>query len=166
MIIPIIGNVTYSITLDPSVWIFDERKVLLDDAFREQTTQNEKSNEEEFTKKLADRFNREVYQSNAKVPRVNKGLTKKEGEEILKNTYVMPLSDFIENAEIKDEAKKATFITESGEETISIQDLKDGYFLFSINGKVIKDQGPVHFYFKDGSNKENPIKGIQKINIQ
>lgn len=164
MIIPIIGNVTYSITLDSSVWIFDERKILLDDAF----SKNQENNTDEvhITKRLADRFNREVYQSNANAPRVNKGLTKKEGEEILKNTYVMPLADFIENAEIKIDAKKATFITTDGEYSVSIQELKDGYFLFSRNGRPLKDDGPVHFYYRDGSNKDNPIKGIQKIHIQ
>ncbi len=35
MIIQIKGNVKYPITLDPSVWIFDDRKILLEDAFKD-----------------------------------------------------------------------------------------------------------------------------------
>ncbi|WP_068672511.1 hypothetical protein [Oceanobacillus sp. Castelsardo] len=164
MIVPIIGNVTYSITLDPTVWIFDERKILLDKAF----TKNIKSDEDfSKTKKLAERYNREVFQSNAKVPPVNKGLTKKEGEEILKNSYVMPLYDFIKNAEIKDSAKSATFLSGDNQEliTIDINQLLNGYFLFAINGKPIKEDGPVHFFYGDGINKNDPIKNINKIKI-
>ena len=29
---------------------------------------------------------------------------------------------------------------------------------FSNNGKPLKEDGPVHVYFGDGSNKQNPIK--------
>lgn len=35
LIIQIKGNVKYPITLDPSVWIFDDRKILLEDAFKD-----------------------------------------------------------------------------------------------------------------------------------
>ena len=37
-IIPVIGKVKYSITLDPSVWIFDERKLELTTFFDERKT--------------------------------------------------------------------------------------------------------------------------------
>ncbi|KKE78096.1 hypothetical protein DTX80_07210 [Bacilli bacterium] len=164
MIVPIIGNVSYSITLDPTVWIFDERKVLLDEAF----TKNTKSEEDiPNTQKLAERYNREVFQSNAKVPPVNKGLTKKEGEEILKNSYVMPLYDFVKNAEINDSAKSATFLSEDNQElvTIDIDQLVNGYFLFAIDGKPIKKDGPVYFIYGNGMNKNDPIKNIKKIKI-
>ena len=33
MIIPLTGNVRFSITLDPSVWIFDDRKIQFEEAF-------------------------------------------------------------------------------------------------------------------------------------
>jgi hypothetical protein len=164
MIVPIIGNVSYPITLDPTVWIFDERKVLLAEAF----TNNIKSDDViPNTKKLAERYNREVFQLNAKVPPVNKGLTKKEGEEILKNSYVMPLHDFIKNAEIKQTAKTATFLSGDHQElvTIDIDELVNGYFLFAINGKPIKENGPVHFFFGNGINKNDPVKNINKIQI-
>ncbi|WP_156290462.1 hypothetical protein [Oceanobacillus salinisoli] len=162
MIVPIVGNVSYSITLDPTVWIFDERKILLEDAF---TEKKETGVKEDHLKQVAQRFNRDVVQQDK--PKTNKGITKKEGEEILKNSYVIPIHDFIKNAEIKDSAKNATFVTDDEKEgyTLPLKDLETGYLLFAKNGKPLKEDGPVHFLYKDGSNKDNPIKNIKKIVI-
>ncbi|RKQ37361.1 hypothetical protein [Oceanobacillus halophilus] len=161
MIIPIAGKVSYSITLDPTVWIFDERKILLENAF---SPRGEKKKEDSI-KKAAERFDRAVLQKSK--PPINPGITKKEGEEILKNSYVMPIRDFINNAVVDDSAKDVTLITSDDAEntTLSLEVLKEGYFLFSINGKPIMEDGPVYFYYKDGSNKDNPIKNIKKILI-
>jgi hypothetical protein len=164
MIVPIIGNVSYSITLDPTVWIFDDRKVLLEEAFKEQVSESNKSDND--LERLSERFNREVLDTKMNRPPVNKSISKREGEKILKNSYVMPLHDFITNAEIKPDAKSATLITDGVENvTVTLGELEDGYFLFSINGKPLKEDGPVHYFYKDGSNKDNPVKNIKKIVI-
>jgi len=161
LIIPILGNVTYQITLDPSVWIFDDRKIRFEDAFQTETKTNEQSSPE---LEAAKRWDRAVYPDHIKPP-VNRSISRMEGKEILKNSYVIPLSDFIENAEIKHDAESAVLETNTGEVSISIDQLTNSYMLFAWNGKKLKNGGPAHLYFRDGSNKKNPIKGIKKIRV-
>ncbi|MFC4556978.1 hypothetical protein ACFO3D_01990 [Virgibacillus kekensis] len=159
MIVPITGNVTYSITLDPTVWIFDDRKVLLEEAFSDQLNNQEEGDELE---KASQRWSREVYQQKINPP-VNKSISRFERDKILENSYVMPINEFVDHAEIKDDAKDVTLLSGSGETTISLENLKNSYLLFAIDGKPLQEEGPVHLYFQDGSNKDNPIKGIEKI---
>lgn len=148
MIVMIKGNVQYPITLDPTVWIFDDRKIKLEEAF-----ESKKDNQDEY--------------AGFQKPPVNRSISKMEGEEFLKNSYVMPLNDFINNAEPNREAATAKLITGSDNsfETISFKNLINGYFLFSKNGKPLKEDGPVHFYYGDGSNQDNPVKYIKEIVI-
>ncbi|SET29540.1 hypothetical protein SAMN05216389_108109 [Oceanobacillus limi] len=162
MIVPIIGNVTYSITMDPTVWIFDDRKIELGEAFSSKV--NKDVNQDEVLEQAAKRWDREVYHQNVKPP-VNKSISRLEGEKILTESYVMPIQDFINHAEIGSDAKEAQLITTHEEIVIPIEELKNSYFLFALEGKPLKEDGPVHLLYKDGSNQDNPIKGIQKINI-
>ena len=75
MIIQLSGKVKFPITLDASVWIFDDRKIILDDAFSEKPKE-EPVNELE---KAAERFNVEIYQQKIKPP-VNKSINRYERE--------------------------------------------------------------------------------------
>lgn len=158
MIIQLSGQVKFRITLDASVWIFDDRKILLDDAF------SEKPKEEpvDELKKTAERFNSEVNQHKV-TPSINKSMNKYEREEILENTYVMPIYEFIQNAEVDSSVTEVTLTTTGGPVDISLANLETAYLLFCIEGKPVKENGPVHLFFSDGSNKDNPIKGISKI---
>ena len=162
MIVQLTGNVNYNITLDPTVWIFDDRKILLEEIFDESVEKTE--NAEDELKKAAERFNKEVYRASVKPP-VNKSITKFEREKILKNSYVMPLQEFLLHAEIKSDSKNATLTTINGPVNISLHELQDCYLSFAVKGKPVTEDGPVHLFFKDGSNKDNPITGIQKITI-
>lgn len=158
MIIQFAGKVKFPITLDASVWIFDDRKILLENAF------SEKSKEEPVDElaKAAERFNVDFYQQKIKPP-VNKSISKYEKEQILVNTYVMPIDEFIKNAEVKADSTHATLTTTKEPVEISVEALKSAFLLFSVDGKPVKEDGPVHLYFGDGSNKDNPIKGVSKI---
>lgn len=159
MIIQLSGNVKFKITLDASVWIFDDRKIVFDNAFTDKQEEEEPVDE---LKKAAERFNLEVYQQKIKPP-VNKSINKFEREQILTQTYVMPINEFINNAEVGSNVTKVSLTTTNGPEEISLAQLKSSYLLFSVEGKPIKEDGPVHLYFGDGSNIDNPIKGISKI---
>mgnify|MGYP001228263949 FL=1 len=77
----------------------------------------------------------------------------------------MPMIDFYNHAEVNEDAKDVTLVTNHGDVKISLEQLKNAYLLFSIKGKPVKEDGPVHLYFGDGSNNDNPIKGIKKIII-
>ncbi|WP_077325937.1 hypothetical protein [Virgibacillus siamensis] len=162
MIVPILGNVTYKITLDPTVWIFDDRKVLFEEAFLDE---KEKDNtKEEELKQASERWDRAVYQQKINPP-INQSISRFEREKILVNSYVMPIKDFVEYAESGNDATDVTLKTKHGDVEITLDQLLNCYLLFAIDGKPVKTDGPVHLFFKDGSNKDNPITGIEKIII-
>lgn len=158
MIIPLTGNVTYSITLDPTVWIFDDRKILLEEAFNDEKTNDTTVNEAD---EAAQRWNRAIHQQFK--PPVNKSISRLQGKQILKNSYVMPVHDFVHHAKIKNTASDVTLVTKNEDIKISLEELKSCYLLFAVDGKPLKESGPVHFLYKDGSNKDKPIKEVQKI---
>lgn len=162
MIVPIRGNVTYKITLDPTVWIFDDRKILLEEAFDDSSIKEERRTEADKTE---ERLGKELYQQKVKPP-VNQSIKRFSKEELLSNSYVIPIIDFFNNAEPKSDASKAMLVTNHTEEEISLEQLKNSYLLFAIDGKPVREDGPVQLFFKDGSNKNNPIKGISEIIIQ
>ncbi|MEN2766578.1 hypothetical protein [Ornithinibacillus xuwenensis] len=159
MIVPIIGNVAYSITMDPTVWIFDDRKIILEEAFNE----SDKLEESDTLQEAAERWDRAI--SRQEKPPVNKSLSRHEREDILKYSYVMPIDDFLNHAEINSDATHATIATDSGEVRITLQELYESYLLFAIDGKPLTDDGPVHLMYKDGSNRDTPLKGVNKIVI-
>lgn len=163
MIVQLIGKVTYPITLDPTVWIFDDRKILFGDAFltKERST-NSESNE---LKEASLRWDREVSQQRIKPP-VNKSISRFEQKKILEGTYVMPIKYFLEHAEILSDAKGVRLETDTGSVEINLEQLSNCYLLFAQEGTIVKDRGPVHLYFHDGSNYDAPIKGIKKIVIE
>lgn len=162
MIVQLTGNVNYSITLDPTVWIFDDRKVLLEEAFLDK--QLDSNTEVDELELAANRWSQEVYQQRVRPP-VNKSITKFEREKILKNSYVMPIYEFLSHAEVKPNAAGVRLVTVHGDINITLSELQDCYLLFAVEGKPVKNDGPVHLYFKDGSNQDQPITGIQKIII-
>lgn len=164
MIIQLKGKVKFPLSLDPSVWIFDDRKIIFEEAF-EDRPKNDKTEKNEL-EKAAELFNQEIYSQKHIKPPVNKSINRFEREKILSNSYVMPIEDFIKIAEIEDEASRAILKTESDDIIITTEQLESAYFHFAIEGKQIKEDGPVHLYFGDGSNKDNPIRGFKSIIIE
>lgn len=162
MIIQLKGNVTYPITLDASVWIFDDRKVILEEAFQN----NKVEEKEDSLKKAAEMFDQEIYFQTKVKPPVNKSINKFEREKILKHSFVMPFEDFFNHAEVKPNATNARLLTNEDDVIISVEQLKSAYFLFAKDGKPLKEDGPVHLYFGDGSNTDNPIKNVKEIIIE
>jgi len=161
MIIQLKGKVHFTITLDSSVWIFDDRKIILEEAFTERTEEQD----EDRLEKAAELFNQEIYSQKKIKPPVNKSINRFEREQALTHSFVMPIKDFLNNAEIKPEAKRAILITNSDDVVINIEQLRAAYLLFAWKGKPLKENGPVHLYFGDGSNQDEPMKGIKEIII-
>ncbi|KGX93307.1 hypothetical protein N781_12950 [Pontibacillus halophilus JSM 076056 = DSM 19796] len=160
MIIQLTGLVQYPITLDPSVWIFDDRKIHFDKAFTDRQTASIDENED--VKKAAQFWDREVYQQKLDPP-VNKSISSLQKREILEGTYVMPIRPFIQNAEVQESARFAKIHTDEDTMEVNLPQLQDALFLFAQNGKQLKEGGPVHIYFADGSNKDEPITHVRKI---
>lgn len=153
MIVQIKGHVKYPITLDPTVWIFDDRKIIFEELFNP-----EKQKERAKTKKQQPQSF-----ANAKKPPVNQDHIDKNRKNLLKNSYAMPIAEFLSNAEVKEQVTSAIIQTKFGEKQISFNQLKDSFLHFSNKGKPLLEDGPVHLYFKDGSNRNEPIKGVQQI---
>lgn len=164
MIVPLKGNVSFPITLDPSVWIFDDRKIILEEAF---SKNKEQKKQIEPTQKSAELFDQSVYANEQAKPPINKSLTREEREKALTHSFVMPVKDFVETSEVNPTAEKALLkITADETIIISLEQLVNAFVLFAIEGKPVKNEGPIHLIFGDGSNLDNPIKGIQEIIIE
>jgi hypothetical protein len=161
-IIPIKGKVKFSITLDPGVWIFDDRKVDLTTYF---SSKEEKVDElEEYTKSVSRHWSREI-QEGATYPPTLKTEKKYEKEKILTGSFGIPLQPFLRNAEPLSDAK--ALIVETEENEISFNLAEESFILgFSKEGKPLRENGPVHVYFGDGSNKENPITNVKAFRIE
>lgn len=163
-IIALGGNVKYSITLDPGVWIFDDRKVDLLTYF--ESEKEEDKSLEEYTKAVSKHWDREIMEG-AVYPPTLKTEKKFEKEKVLNGTFGIPLKPFIQNAEPEKDASTFIIVTEEDEEIqMPIQKAEEVILGFSINGKPLREDGPVHVYFGDGSNKNNPIKKVKAFKIQ
>ncbi|TXC92093.1 peptidyl-prolyl cis-trans isomerase [Metabacillus litoralis] len=162
-IIMITGKVNYQITLDPGVWIFDDRKVDLTSYFEQE--RETKDELEEYTKAVSKHWEREIREGAIHPPTLKTERTY-EKQRILNGTFGIPLKPFLENAGIKADAKEVQFITSDNEFfSLSVEDALDVVVGFSNKGKPLTEDGPIHVYYGDGSNVKNPIKNIQKIVI-
>jgi hypothetical protein len=163
-IILIQGQVKHPITIDPSVWIFDDRKVDLNTYF---SGEHKKVNEiEEYTKSVSKHWDREMTEG-AIYPPINRSLKKYEKEKALTGTFAMPLKPFLQNAEPLNEASTFIIETSSGESfSFPLQEAFEAILGFSKDGKPLIEDGPVHYYFGDGSNVEKPIKNVINIIIK
>lgn len=159
MIVTITGNVKYPITLDPGVWIFDDRKFELDQFF---------SNSEEREQEPADlEIDRErIIREGAVSPPTLKSEKKYEREKLLDGTFAIKLEPFLNNAELSASANLCIFKTKEGDVPVPIEKARGIILCFSQNGKPLTEDGPVHVYFADGSNRTNPIKRVTEIHVQ
>ncbi|MGM7720227.1 peptidyl-prolyl cis-trans isomerase [Metabacillus sp. Hm71] len=161
-IVMIKGKVDYQITLDPGVWIFDDRKVDLTTYFIQE--QEIKDELEEYTKSVSKHWEREIREG-AIYPPTLKSEQKYEKQKVLNGTFGIPLKPFLENAGIQAGASSVQFMTDSGPISVPIEEAFDIILGFSIKGKPLKEDGPIHVYFGDGSNASEPIKHVKEINV-
>ncbi len=162
-IVQIKGNVRHSITLDPSVWIFDDRKIDLDTYFTDDHV--EKDELEEYKKAMGKHWSREIMEGATFPPTLE---TEKDFEKTrdLTGTYGMYLNHFLKNATPNEDAKTISFETTDGDNhAFPLTKLDDFILKYSVDGKPIIEDGPVHILFKDGSNIENPIRNVIAVNI-
>lgn len=162
-IIIISGETKFSITLDPGVWIFDDRKVELTTFFS--TQQTETNVLEAYTKSVSRHWDREIIEG-AVFPPTLKTEKKYEKEKVLTGTFGIPFKPFLENAEPKQNAKKMIIKTADDEHVIPLDIAKELMLGFSNEGKPLTSDGPIHVYFGDGSNKQNPIKNVREFIVK
>jgi hypothetical protein len=162
-IIVLSGKVKFSITLDPTVWIFDDRKVDLTTYF---STSFEHTNElEEYTKSVSKHWDREIMEG-AVYPPTLKTEKKYQKEKVLTGSFGIPIHPFLKNAELDEDAVALLIKTTASEHEISLDKAKNLLLGFSNGGKPLSKDGPVHVYFGDGSNLEHPIKNVREFIIK
>jgi hypothetical protein len=162
-IIALTGKVKYSITLDPSVWIFDDRKVDLTTYF---STSSDHTDElEEYTKSISKHWDREIIEG-AVYPPTLKTEKKYEKEKVLTGSFGIPFQPFLENAVPEGNAATLIIKTTASEHEISLDIAKKLIIGFSEVGKPLSEDGPVHVYFGDGSNQQHPIKNVREFLIK
>jgi hypothetical protein len=157
------GKVKFPITIDPSVWIFDDRRIDLSAYFEKEHVQIDE--EEEYKKSISKHWDREIREG-AVFPPTLKTERKFEKEKVLTGTFGMPLAPFIQNAEPDESANTLVIETDQDEFSFSIEKAKEFILQFSINGKPLREDGPVYVIFGDGSNRDNPIKNVNAFRIE
>jgi len=162
--IPISGNVQYAITLDPSVWIFDDRRIDLEEFFNEGYV--EKDELEEYKRNMGKHWSREIMEGAVFPPTLASEKKFEESKEMT-GTYGIYLNHFLKNAQPKDNAEKLKFeLADGTSHSIPLAKLDDIILKYSIDGKPILEDGPIHVLFKDGSNIENPIRNVIAVTVE
>lgn len=162
-IIIISGKVNYTITIDPSVWIFDDRRIDLTSYFKKE---KEPANSlEEYTKSVSKHWDREIMEGAIYPPTLNTE-KKFEKEKVLTGSFGIPFKPFLKNSEPASDAAILVVKTKDCEYEFPLEDAFDFILGFSNNGKPLSSDGPIHVYFGDGSNWENPIKHVTGFSIK
>lgn len=163
-IIPIKGAVTYKLTLDPSVWIFDDRKLDLNTYFT--NTTEEEDSDIKYMREVGAHWSREIMEG-ATFPPTLKSERKFDRQGMENGTFGMQIAPFLKNAVLTPEATNIVFECGNGEEhSFPIEEANQLIFQFSQEGKPLTEDGPVYLIFADGSNMENPIKNIIAIRAE
>lgn len=157
-IIQIKGNVRYKITIDPSVWIFDDRKFLMDSFFEKKTSSEADQLDQELDQER-------VIREGQTLPPTLKTEKKYEKEKLVTGSFGMKLGDMLKNAEPLEQADTCEFVTKTETIAIPLSAAMESIAHFSQNGKPVTEEGPIHVYFKDQSNLTQPIKGVQELII-
>ncbi|MGI2327331.1 peptidyl-prolyl cis-trans isomerase [Planococcus sp. YIM B11945] len=165
-IIPFKGEVKFKITLDPTVWIFDDRKIDLDTYFTEEKVQRDEL--EEYKRGMGEHWSREIMEGATVPPTLNseKTYNRKEKNKMMVGTFGMVFKPFLENAEPSDQASTVVVETAHGEHAFPLEQAKELIFKFSQEGKPLKEDGPVHILLPDGSNQANPITDVTAIRVE
>ncbi|MDQ0272417.1 peptidyl-prolyl cis-trans isomerase [Cytobacillus purgationiresistens] len=161
-IIHITGKVKFTITLDPGVWIFDDRRIDLNTYFDVET--KEKDEIEEYTKAASKHWDREIMEG-AVVPPTLKSEKRFEKVKVMTGTFGIPFHPFLKNAEPEDDASEIIIECVDQEVKVPIAEAESIIIGFSKDGKPLNEDGPAYIFYKDGSNKNEPIKHVREFKI-
>lgn len=162
LIVPIKGNVKFTITLDPTVWIFDDRRIDLEVFFSDDYVETDEM--EEYKERMGKHWSREIMEGNTNPPTL-KSEKRYEKDKMLTSSFAMVIAPFIKNAVPSADAKTFTIITNDDKYTYPLEEAENILFQFSYKGKPLREDGPVYMLFKDGSNKDAPIRHVQAIQV-
>ncbi|MCC0562528.1 hypothetical protein [Brevibacillus borstelensis] len=151
------GAVSFPITLDPSVWIFDDRKFDLGTYTGEED--NDTGNQKKYLEGTGAQWDKELREG-AALPSERKSLN--EERKALQGDYGIRLAPFIDNAAPLPEATHVRIYRETGEPILlPLSEARRAILQFSKDGKPIRTDGPVYFFLPETLlAKEAPVTGI------
>jgi hypothetical protein len=152
-IVMINGHVSFPITLDATVWIFDERKVDLTTLFTSKGA--EKS--DDYVEAMSRFWDRELLGENG-----NASIRAAEKEQLITGSYGIPLNHFLQHAKPKEGATSLEVITATGSHLLSLQEAKEAVLGFSKDGKPLRDDGPIHIHVKG----RTPITYVRVLTVK
>lgn len=158
MIIQIQGNVKFKITLDPSTWIFDDRKITIEEMEAGKTT-----GVEPISFKDNKAWNRDILEGGAKPPTLNSEKKFKK-QQLLESTYVINLAPFFAITEPNADAKVIRLSNGSEHEDIKLADVDKLFFQFSKNGKRLYEDGMVDAFIYDSEYRQK-IEHVNAIEV-
>ncbi|MEB1809940.1 MAG: peptidyl-prolyl cis-trans isomerase [Bacillaceae bacterium] len=159
------GKVSHPLTIDPSVWIFDERKVDLNTYF--DLPKDEEDELTKYTKAISKQWDKEITEGSEPPKPTNDNVIKYKRQELENGTFGMPFLPFILNAQPDKGVSEVIVETHDGRKEIFSLDVAKQFILqFSQVGKPLKEDGPVHILFGDGSNRNNPIKNVKQFTLK
>ncbi|MBO8163196.1 MAG: hypothetical protein H0Z34_05645 [Brevibacillus sp.] len=161
-VIVIRGAVTYTITLDPGVWIFDERKI---DLRTYQVGENSDTTEpEKYLAGTGAQWDRDLREG-TQLPAERRSLV--EERKVLEGDYGIKLAPFLDNAEPLPEARFVRIHRKNGEPvTIPLAEAREAILQFAKAGKPIRENGPVLFFLPETlKSKGQPIDGITAFEL-
>lgn len=164
-IVQIKGNVKYSITLDPGFWIFDDRKFDLTTYF--DLENSEKTDElTDYMKSITSQWGRDITEGASVQPPISTN-KQTEKEKLSTGTFGIALKPFLKNSEPLKTAKLFIIEMDNQEEVeIPLDDAYDLILGFYKDGKSLREDGPVHIYYGDGSNQQSPLKNVRGFRIE
>ncbi|KQL58120.1 MULTISPECIES: hypothetical protein [Bacillaceae] len=160
------GKVKKPLTIDPTVWIFDERKIDLTTFFESNLQLEEENDLIHYTQKISQQFDKEMLEgSEPPNPNRDSNRIKYNRQELINGSFGMPLRSFIRNAAPYEDAQSIVVeTTENQHVTLPIE--KADYLIaaFSDNGKPLHKDGPVHLYVADGVS-QTAIKRVKQLSF-
>ncbi|WP_216828109.1 peptidyl-prolyl cis-trans isomerase [Alkalihalobacterium elongatum] len=159
------GKVSHPLTIDPSVWIFDERKVDLNTYF--DLPRDEEDELTKYTKAISKQWDKEITEGSEPPKPTNGNVIKYKRQELENGTFGMHLLPFIKNAQPEEGVSEMIVETHDGKKEIfSLEMAKQFILQFSHIGKPLREDGPIYILFGDGSNRTNPIKNVKQFTIK
>lgn len=160
MIIQLKGNIKFQITLDPSTWIFDDRKIKLEELLK-----NDKDSEE-ITFQDQTEWNRQIIEGETKPPTL-KSEKKYKKRELLDSSFVICLQPFLEYTEPHNgEDAKINFIHKDGTTQLDYKDRHSFYAHFSNEGKRLYDDSMFDLLVVTNGNQKIKLSHVTGIEFE
>jgi hypothetical protein len=160
MIIQIQGDIKFQITLDPSTWIFDDRKVTLNEALTA-PKEDEVISFEDDTE-----WNRQIIEGSSKPPTL-KSEKKYKNSQLLEETFIIGLKPFLEYTEPgRGEEAMITYTHDEGTTILPFNDRDKHYAQFSQDGKRLYEDNMIDLVVIDDNDLETRLKHVTAITIK